>query len=78
MNPNFIKNITEFPAVLKQLRLIENLTQKEVASKLSIATQSYQAYEKGISLPTLTNFLKLCEIFDVTPNDLLDINNWGF
>lgn len=56
---------------LKQLRLLEGLTQKQVAEKMSIRFQSYQAYEAGISLPTLKNLLKLCEIFDVTPNDLL-------
>jgi len=68
-----LNNLKEFSIILKQLRLLENLTQKQVASELKITTQSYQAYESGIALPTLSNFIKLCQFFDVSPNDLLDI-----
>jgi transcriptional regulator with XRE-family HTH domain len=53
-------------------RKSDGLTQKQVADKIGITYQSYQAYEMGLSLPTLENFLKLCEIFDITPNDLLN------
>ena len=73
MNGVFSKNLIEFSLIIKQLRLNENLTQKQVARHLGIATQSYQAYETGIALLALTNFIKLCEFFDVTPSDLLDI-----
>jgi len=73
MSGVFSKNIREFHAIVKEMRLLGNFTQKQVAERLEITTQSYQAYEAGITLPTLTNFIKLCEIFDVTPNDLLDI-----
>ena len=58
--------------IVKQSRLAEKLTQKQVASYLGISTQSYQAYEAGIALPTLAHLVKLCEIFNTTPNDLLD------
>lgn len=59
-------------SALKQLRLFMGLTQKQVAEKMGIKYQSYQAYEAGTSIPTLKNLLKLCDIFDVTPNELLD------
>jgi len=74
MSEIFSKNLKEFSSILKQLRLCENLTQKQVARHLGITAQSYQAYESGLALPTLTNFIKLCEFFDITPNELLDIN----
>ena len=57
---------------IKQLRLSAKLTQKQIAEKMGITYQSYQAYEMGLTVPTLVNFLKLCEIFDVTPNELLE------
>ena len=41
-------------------------TQRDVASMLQITYQSYQAYERGVAYPTLQNFLKLAEIYDVS------------
>jgi transcriptional regulator with XRE-family HTH domain len=64
--------LTNFHYTVKELRKNDGLTQKQVADRIGITYQSYQAYEMGLSLPTLENFLKLCEIFDVTPNDLLN------
>ena len=73
MSNQYSKNLLAFTKTIKELRLAENATQKEIALKLGITAESYRAYEAGIALPTLQNFIKLCEIFDVTPNDLLDI-----
>ena len=67
---NHIKNFSEY---LKQLRKHEGLTQKQIAEKLGLAYQSYQGYELGNSLPTLEHFIELCHIFDVTANELLDM-----
>ncbi len=41
-------------------------TQREIAQMLGVTYQSYQAYERGVSYPTLQNFLKLSEIYDVS------------
>lgn len=41
-------------------------TQQDVASKLNISYQSYQAYELGKAVPTIQNFLKIAEIYDVS------------
>ncbi|MBE7089477.1 MAG: helix-turn-helix transcriptional regulator [Clostridiales bacterium] len=41
-------------------------TQRDVASKLGITYQSYQAYELGKAVPTIQNFLKIAEIYDVS------------
>lgn len=71
---NYLNQLNSFGKNLKELRLAENLTQKQVATAINITYQSYQAYEAGISMPTLENFLKLCNFFNITPNDLLDIN----
>lgn len=61
---NFAKNI-------KDLRKQYNYTQKYVAQQLGITYQSYQAYELGITVPTLQNFIKLAKFYDVPYEDLL-------
>ena len=57
---------------LKALRLQYGYTQKQVAEKLGIATQSYQAYEWGVNVPSLQNFIKLARLYDVSLDDLLE------
>ena len=67
-----MKNLENFAKNLKTIRLQCGFTQKEIAGKLGIAYQSYQAYERGIAVPTLQNFIKLAELLDVSFEDLLE------
>ena len=55
----FQKNIIE-------LRKINNLTQKQVATHLGISQPSYIRYENGKSEPSLANLVKLADLFDVS------------
>jgi len=73
MDKPILEILKDFSAILKQTRAAEKLTQQQVAAKLHITYQAYQAYELGIAFPTLENFVKLCVFFDMTPNDLLGI-----
>ena len=57
---------------LKALRKQVGYTQTYVAEQLGIAYQSYQAYEWGISVPTLQNFIKLAKLYDVSYEELLE------
>ena len=66
LTQNFSKNI-------KIERKSHKMTQKQVAQAIGIKTQSYQAYEKNISMPSLENLLKLAIIFDVSLNELFEI-----
>lgn len=63
---NFSKN-------LKKEREQKNLTQKQLASSIGITTQSYQAYEAGLTLPTAENLLKLSLILDISLDELFEI-----
>ena len=56
---------------LAEIRKIYGLTQTQVAEKLGITYQSYQAYERGVALPTLQNFVKLADLFDVSLDFLI-------
>ena len=58
---------------LVENRKTRHLTQKDVADKLGIKTQSYQAYEGGISLPPTENLIKLTLIFDLSLDELFEI-----
>ena len=40
--------------------------------QLGITPQSYHAYEAGITIPTLPNFIKLARLYDVSLDDLLE------
>lgn len=69
------KKATLFSKRLKQARIYCGLTQTDVAEllhKYNYAIISY--WETGQHLPNLKDFVKLCEIYDITPNDLLDFD----
>ncbi len=57
---------------LKVLRKQFGYTQKQVAERLGITHQSYYAYESGITVPTLQNFIKLARLYDVSLDELLE------
>ena len=57
---------------LKALRRQYGYTQQFVAEQLGITPQSYHAYEAGITIPTLPNFIKLARLYDVSLDDLLE------
>lgn len=55
-----------FEKNLIELRKLNHLTQRQVASVLGIAQASYIRYENGTSEPTLKNLVKLADLFDVS------------
>lgn len=71
MRKEMIKGLEKMPKILFELRTQNNWTQSEVADKLFIKYQSYQAYELGISVPSLKNFIALAELYDVSLDYLI-------
>ena len=51
---------------IKELRLLCNLTQKEVSNYIGITTNAYQKYEYGTRKPDIDIFIKLAECFNVS------------
>ncbi|MBQ8374232.1 MAG: helix-turn-helix transcriptional regulator [Clostridia bacterium] len=67
-----MKELLNLGKNLKELRKSFGYTQKEVATQLGITYQSYQAYELGLTVPTLENFIKLAKLFEVSYEELLE------
>lgn len=51
---------------LKELRVSENLTQKELANKLEITQFTYSNYETGFTEPSIETLVKLADHYHVT------------
>ncbi len=60
----FAKNLT-------RLRKQANLSQDKLAEQLHITRQAISKWESGLSTPDLETLLALCEILNVTPDQLL-------
>lgn len=56
--------------VLKEARKFKGMTQKEVASLLLMSQQQYSRFETGKFELNYQQIVKLCQILDITPNDL--------
>lgn len=62
--------IENFASNLTKLRLNADLSQKELAEKLKISTQTISNIEKGKAYPTFTNLEKIANFFQATPTQL--------
>lgn len=60
-----------FPQRIKELRIANNLTQKEVANFIGMSLMAYAHYELGDRQPSLDTVNKLCDLFEVTSDYLL-------
>ena len=57
---------------LKQARIAANYSSAQKAAEaLGLEPATYRTYERGSSLPNLEVLTRICELFRVTPNDLL-------
>ena len=58
---------------IKELRLLNNLTQKELANKLGLTPKMISFYENSERTPPIDIILKLVSIFDVSSDYLLGL-----
>lgn len=58
---------------LKAARLAKNMTQKEVAAQMLMTQQQYSRFENGIFQLNYEQIIFLCKLYDITPNELYDI-----
>ena len=60
---------------IKMLRENKNLTQSDLAKQLGITRSSVNAWEMGISVPSTQYIVELAQIFDISTDYLLNVNN---
>ncbi len=56
---------------IKTIRKKKNLTQREVAEKLSISEKNVSKWETGNGLPEVSLMIPLCELLGISVNELL-------
>ncbi len=64
-------NQIEIGAFIAKCRKEKKLTQAQLAEKLNITDRAVSKWETGKSMPDSSIMLKLCEILEITANDLL-------
>ena len=62
--------------LIKQLRIEENITQKQMADMLNICQSCYARYENGTREIPLSVLVELTKIFNVSSDYLLGIENY--
>lgn len=60
---------------LYELRKEKNLTQEDLALLLDISDKSVSKWENGSSKPSLSNLKKLSNIFDISLDDLIELDD---
>ena len=56
---------------IAEMRRTRNLTQRQLAERLAISDKTVSKWECGKGLPEVSLMLPLCEILQITVNDLL-------
>lgn len=60
---------------LKQIRLEKGYTQKDIINKINISQNGYSSWELGKTEPNLTSLKKLSNIFHISVDYLLGMEN---
>jgi len=61
----------KFAQRLKQLRQLKGVHQKELAAYLGLRVSTISAYELGTGTPTLENYIKIADYFEVSLDFLM-------
>ena len=62
----------EIGKVLKDLRLTAGMTQSKVAQYIGVTFQQVQKYEKGNNALSITKFVRFCNLFEISGDQLLE------
>lgn len=62
-----------FHEKLRQIRVLQQLKQTDLAKQLDVKNTTISNWEKGVSTPDLKSFKDLCKLLDVTADYLLDL-----
>ncbi len=65
-----VKKVNNLGERLFELRRDKKLSQEEVAEKLNVTRQTVSKWETNQSMPDLDKIVPLCELYEITPNEL--------
>lgn len=60
----------EFYEKLSAARKAKSFSQEDLASQMDISRQAVSKWENGTAQPEMSNIIKLCEVLEITPNEL--------
>ena len=58
---------------IKQARKYKGFTQKQVAQLMEMTQQQYSRFENGVFQLNYEQIIFLCKLYDITPNDIFEI-----
>ena len=61
-----------FPENLQFLRAQNSVTQEQLAEQLGVSRQSVSKWESGNSFPEMETLLRICDLYSVNLDALLD------
>ena len=64
----------EFGERLRAFRKQQKLTQKQLGQRINIANATISSWEDGAKVPNILSIINLCEAFDLSLDDLLDLH----
>ena len=59
---------------IQEARKYKGMTQKQVAEILFMTQQQYSRFENGVFELNYEQILKICDLFDATPNEIFGID----
>ena len=59
--------------VIKEARIARNMTQMNLADAMGVSYQAVSNWERGNSMPDISKLEELCQVLNITVNDLLGI-----
>ena len=70
-----MSNLEKLPSILKEMRSMHNVTQKQMSEHLGVSPNSVQKFEYGDIRPSLDNIVKLCTFFNVSADYFLGLTD---
>ena len=60
-----------FAESIKRIRRMRGLTQEALGEMIGVKKSAISKYEKGRSFPTVTQLVKLCQVLEISPQELM-------
>jgi transcriptional regulator with XRE-family HTH domain len=66
-------NVDNLGKTIRRARHARGMTQAQVAEQIQVSVEFFARIERGIALPSVTNFAKIVNVLDVRADVLLEV-----